>query len=145
MARRVEGKAAIVVGGGQTPGQTIGNGRATAIVLAREGARVVVADRVHKSAQETVDLIRGEGGEAWAVEAEDFVVKNAEDVIDVCIERLEGFQQGPFACRENNVAITKFRGAKIALLERTAQRQAQGVEGTMQPHADASPPEAQAP
>ncbi len=35
MAKRVEGKAAIVVGGGQTPGQTIGNGRATAIVLAR--------------------------------------------------------------------------------------------------------------
>ena len=37
MARRVEGKAAIVVGGGQTPGQTIGNGRGTGIVLAREG------------------------------------------------------------------------------------------------------------
>ena len=57
MARRVEGKAAIVVGGGQTPGQTIGNGRVTAIVLAREGARVVVADRDLKSAQETVDMI----------------------------------------------------------------------------------------
>jgi len=37
MAKRVEGKAAIVVGGGQTPGQTVGNGRATAVVLAREG------------------------------------------------------------------------------------------------------------
>jgi NAD(P)-dependent dehydrogenase (short-subunit alcohol dehydrogenase family) len=43
MARRVEGKAAIVVGGGQTPGQTIGNGRAVAMVLAREGARMLAA------------------------------------------------------------------------------------------------------
>ena len=45
MAKRVEGKAAIVVGGGQTPGETIGNGRAMAMVLAREGARVLVVDR----------------------------------------------------------------------------------------------------
>jgi NAD(P)-dependent dehydrogenase (short-subunit alcohol dehydrogenase family) len=70
MARRVEGKAAIVVGGGQTKGETIGNGRATALVLAREGARVVVADRLLDSAQETVEMIRGEGGEAWAVETD---------------------------------------------------------------------------
>ena len=39
MAGRVGGKVAVVVGGGQAPGATIGNGRATAIVLAREGAR----------------------------------------------------------------------------------------------------------
>jgi NAD(P)-dependent dehydrogenase (short-subunit alcohol dehydrogenase family) len=70
MARRVEGKAAIVVGGGQTAGQTVGNGRATAIVLAREGARVCVADRDLKSAQATVDTIAAEGGEAWAFEAD---------------------------------------------------------------------------
>jgi NAD(P)-dependent dehydrogenase (short-subunit alcohol dehydrogenase family) len=38
MAKRVEGKAAIVVGGGQTKGETVGNGRAAALVLAREGA-----------------------------------------------------------------------------------------------------------
>jgi NAD(P)-dependent dehydrogenase (short-subunit alcohol dehydrogenase family) len=70
MARRVDGKAAIVVGGGQTPGETIGNGRATAIVLAREGARVLVVDRLLDSAQATVDLIRGEGHQAWALEAD---------------------------------------------------------------------------
>ncbi len=67
MAGRVEGKVGIVVGGGQTPGQTIGNGRATAILLAREGARVVVADRRLESAEETVKMIRDEGGEAVAV------------------------------------------------------------------------------
>jgi NAD(P)-dependent dehydrogenase (short-subunit alcohol dehydrogenase family) len=70
MPRRVEGKAAIVVGGGQTRGETIGNGRATALVLAREGARVLVADRHLASAQDTVDLIRGAAGEAWAFEAD---------------------------------------------------------------------------
>jgi NAD(P)-dependent dehydrogenase (short-subunit alcohol dehydrogenase family) len=70
MGKRVEGKTAIVVGGGQTPGQTVGNGRATAIVLAREGARVMVVDRRRESAQATVDLIAGEGGDAWAFEAD---------------------------------------------------------------------------
>jgi NAD(P)-dependent dehydrogenase (short-subunit alcohol dehydrogenase family) len=70
MARRVEGKAAIVVGGGQTKGETIGNGRATALVLAREGARVLVVDRRADSAQETVDMILAEGGHAWPFEAD---------------------------------------------------------------------------
>ena len=51
----------VVVGGGQTPGETIGNGRATAIVLGREGARVVVADRDVASAEDTVKLVQAEG------------------------------------------------------------------------------------
>ena len=38
MAKRVEGEAAIGVGGGQTKGVTVGNGGAAALVLAREGA-----------------------------------------------------------------------------------------------------------
>ena len=37
---RLEGKVAIVIGAGQSPGIGVGNGRATAIVFAREGARV---------------------------------------------------------------------------------------------------------
>jgi NAD(P)-dependent dehydrogenase (short-subunit alcohol dehydrogenase family) len=61
---RVAGKVAVVVGGGQTPGETIGNGRATAILLAREGARVLVVDRRLDAAEETVAMIRAEGGEA---------------------------------------------------------------------------------
>ena len=61
MAGRVDGKVALIVGGGQSPGEGLGNGRATCLLLAREGARVVVADRSLESAQETVDLIRAEG------------------------------------------------------------------------------------
>ena len=53
MAGRVAGKVAIVVGAGQMPGQGVGNGRAAALLLAREGARVVAADRDLASAQET--------------------------------------------------------------------------------------------
>ena len=45
MSGRVANKVAMVVGGGQTPGATIGNGRATAMLLAREGARVLVPPR----------------------------------------------------------------------------------------------------
>ena len=47
---RLDGKVAIVVGAGQTPGDTIGNGRATAIVFAREGARVLLVDKDGASA-----------------------------------------------------------------------------------------------
>jgi NAD(P)-dependent dehydrogenase (short-subunit alcohol dehydrogenase family) len=64
MAGRVEGKVALVVGGGQTPGETIGNGRATSMLLAREGARVVVADIDLTRAEDTVQAIHAEGGDA---------------------------------------------------------------------------------
>ena len=64
---RLTGRVALVVGGGQTPGETIGNGRATAILMARAGAHVAVADRDLDSARETVDLIEGEDNRASAL------------------------------------------------------------------------------
>ena len=62
MPGRLDGKVAIVTGAGQTPGDTIGNGRATALVFAREGARVLVVDRDEASARETEERIRSAGG-----------------------------------------------------------------------------------
>ncbi|MBL4866228.1 MAG: 3-oxoacyl-ACP reductase, partial [Pseudomonadales bacterium] len=59
---RLKGKKAIVIGAGQTPGETIGNGRATAILFAREGAEVMCVDKRLGSAEETVDAIKEEGG-----------------------------------------------------------------------------------
>ena len=70
MAGRVAGKVAIVFGGGQTPGQTVGNGRATALVLAREGAHVTVVDRTPASAEETARMIVDAQGRADAMQAD---------------------------------------------------------------------------
>jgi NAD(P)-dependent dehydrogenase (short-subunit alcohol dehydrogenase family) len=67
---RLEGKVALVMGGGQTEGETVGNGRATALLFAREGARVAVVDRVKESADETAQLIADEGGEAESLHAD---------------------------------------------------------------------------
>ena len=64
---RLAGKVAIVVGAGQTPGDTIGNGRATAMLFAREGARVLAVDCRLDSAEETVAMIRAEGGAGRSV------------------------------------------------------------------------------
>ncbi|HVM80494.1 MAG TPA: SDR family NAD(P)-dependent oxidoreductase [Stellaceae bacterium] len=67
---RLEGKIAMVVGAGQSPGEGMGNGRATALTFAREGAKVLAVDRDIASAEETVAIIRKEGGEAAAFEAD---------------------------------------------------------------------------
>ena len=87
MAGRVAGKVAVVLGGGQTPGETIGNGRATAVLLAREGAKVFVADRNLASAEETVKMIRQEGGEATAFQAEATREADIEALIGATVVR----------------------------------------------------------
>lgn len=70
MAGRLAGKTAVIVGAGQTPGDTIGNGRAMAILFAREGAEVMCVDRRLDSAEETVRMVADEGGKAFAFEAD---------------------------------------------------------------------------
>jgi NAD(P)-dependent dehydrogenase (short-subunit alcohol dehydrogenase family) len=73
---RLKDKVAIVVGAGQSPGEGVGNGRATALTFAREGARVLCVDHRLDSAQETVDMIAGKGGTAAAFKAD--VTKHAD-------------------------------------------------------------------
>lgn len=63
-AGRLAGKTAIVVGAGQTPGATIGNGRATAIRFAQEGAHVLLVDRDESSVGETRSMVLEEKGKA---------------------------------------------------------------------------------
>ncbi|HEX7694070.1 MAG TPA: SDR family NAD(P)-dependent oxidoreductase [Sphingomonas sp.] len=67
MTGRVAGRVALVMGAGQTPGVTIGNGRAIATLLAREGARVICADRDLARAEESAAAIRAAGGDADAI------------------------------------------------------------------------------
>jgi NAD(P)-dependent dehydrogenase (short-subunit alcohol dehydrogenase family) len=109
MGDRVAGKTAIIFGGGQTPGETIGNGRATAIVLAREGANVVVVDREMDSARETASEIEREGGTAIAVSA-DVVSEDAVRVaIDACVARF-----GRIDILHNNVGASLALGDAVA-------------------------------
>ncbi len=63
-AGRVEGKVAIVTGAGSTPGPGIGTGKATAVVLAREGASVLLVDLYPERAEQTRQMIEEEGGKA---------------------------------------------------------------------------------
>ena len=76
MSGRLENKTAVVVGAGQTPGETIGNGRAMALLFAREGAQVLCVDRLQERAEETAALIAEEGGVAAAIGAD--IVKAAD-------------------------------------------------------------------
>jgi NAD(P)-dependent dehydrogenase (short-subunit alcohol dehydrogenase family) len=69
-ARRLEGLVAVVVGAGQTPGDTIGNGRAIATTFAREGADVLCVDRITSRAEETAASIRERSGLATACTAD---------------------------------------------------------------------------
>ncbi len=102
---RLDGKVAVVVGAGQSPGSgpdddTIGNGRATALLFAREGAKVLVVDRVLASAQETVDLITSEGGTAVAMEADICDEEQAASITSTCLGAF-----GTIDILHNNVGI----------------------------------------
>src|SRR5689334_17362914 len=67
---RLKEKTAIIVGAGQSPGEGMGNGRATALLFAREGARVLAVDHRLESAKETAQAIANEGGTSVAFEAD---------------------------------------------------------------------------
>ena len=99
---RLEEKVAIVVGAGQTPGDTIGNGRATAILFAREGARVLLVDRDIDSARETEKMIAAENGEAFPFEADVTREDDCAGLAAACVERF-----GRIDVLHNNVGIGK--------------------------------------
>ncbi len=107
---RMEGKVAIVTGAGSS-GPGIGNGKAAAVLFAREGAKVLLADQVLERAEETLELIRQEGGEASAIAAN---VINAEDcrrMVEAAVERY-----GRLDVLDNNVGISR-RGTVVEVQE----------------------------
>jgi hypothetical protein len=55
-----------------------------------------------------------------------------EVLLAICADRLRAFQAGPYACRENALALTKIEEAQHWLHHRTLARMARGVEGTHQ-------------
>ena len=90
----LEGKVALVTGG------TSGIGRATAVVMAREGARVAVTDRAEADAAETVGLINAAGGQAIAIGGD---VTREADVAAMVARTVEAF--GRIDCAFNNAGI----------------------------------------
>ena len=89
MTGRLAGKIAIVAGAGQTPGQTLGNGRAIALLFAREGANVLCVDRLLDRAAETAAQITGEGGRAEAFAADVTRAVDCEAMVATALERWE--------------------------------------------------------
>lgn len=104
MVDRLKGKAALVVGAGSI-GPGWGNGKATAVTFSREGARVVCADINLAAAEETAELIRAEGGEAIALQAN--VTKLAD--IDAMVEATLA-AYGRIDVLDNNVGIAEVGG-----------------------------------
>jgi len=117
MPGRVAGKAAIVTGGGQTPGDTIGNGRATSILFAREGARVLVVDRDAESAAKTVEEIRGAGGEGESFRADVAKAEDCRAIVERCLDCF-----GRVDILHNNVGIGAGDGGPVHLAEEVWDR-----------------------
>src|SRR5256885_2407360 len=99
MSDRLRGKIAIVTGAGSR-GPGLGNGKAAAILFAREGARVLCVDQLKERAEETVGIIRGEGAEAAAFAAD---VTRAADCDGMVAEASERW--GGLDILHNNVGI----------------------------------------
>jgi len=99
MAGRLEGKVAIVTGAGSR-GPGVGNGKAVAILFAREGAKVLCVDLVGERAQETVDAILADGGVASSFAADVSDLAQCELMVAAATDRY-----GQLDILHNNVGI----------------------------------------
>ena len=104
MIGRLEGKAALVMGAGSI-GPGWGNGKAAAVLFAREGAKVYCVDINEAAAKETAEIILGEGGDAGHGSAD---VADAVDVAHVVSSCLDRF--GRIDALHNNVGIVEVGG-----------------------------------
>lgn len=84
---RLENRIAIVVGGGQQPGETVGNGRATCLRFAAEGAVVLVVDHNGDWAADTVRMITDAGGKASALPADITREADCRSIAEACVSR----------------------------------------------------------
>ena len=97
---RLQGKVAIVTGAGSS-GPGVGNGKATAVLFAREGAKVLLADNVEARARETLEVIQGEGGTASVFEGDVIRSDDCRAMVEAAVERY-----GRLDVLDNNVGIS---------------------------------------
>ena len=100
MGDRVKGKVAIVTGAGSAVPSYMGNGKAAAIVYAREGARVMLVDYNLEAAKETESLIKEEGGDCFTFKADVSQSGDCRSIIEKCIQTY-----GRVDILHNNVGI----------------------------------------
>ena len=111
MAGLLQGKVALVTGGGS------GIGRATALRLAKEGAKIMIADYVPEGAERTVKMIKDAGGEASCLAADVSVTKQVEMMINKTVETY-----GRLDCAYNNAGIEGAIGDTVACTEENFDR-----------------------
>jgi NAD(P)-dependent dehydrogenase (short-subunit alcohol dehydrogenase family) len=98
MSGLLDGKIALVTGGGN------GIGRATALAMAREGARVAVADYEARAATETVGLINAAGGQALSLSGDVTVAADVQAMVDATLSAY-----GRLDCAFNNAGIAPYQ------------------------------------
>src|SRR5690348_15251534 len=98
MAGLLEGKSALITGGGG------GIGRATALVFAREGARIAVADAAEDAARQTVALVNEAGGQAMSLTGDVTDAAAVEAMVKAVVSAY-----GRLDCAFNNAGIAGFQ------------------------------------
>lgn len=104
MCQRLKEKVAIVTGAGSI-GPGIGNGKAAAILFAREGARVMLVDNNLEAVEETKRIIVEEGGDCVCFQADVSKSANCRDMVKRCIEKYNRID-----ILHNNVGIGGYGG-----------------------------------
>ncbi len=94
----LEGKSALITGAGG------GIGRATALIFAREGARVAVADAVAEAASQTVALVNAAGGQAMSVGGDVTDSAQVQAMINTVVSAF-----GRIDCAFNNAGIAGYQ------------------------------------
>jgi NAD(P)-dependent dehydrogenase (short-subunit alcohol dehydrogenase family) len=105
---RLPDKIAVVFGAGQLPGRDVGNGKAAAVLFAREGAKVLAVDRNEAAAADVVAEILAAGGEAEAFVADVSDESAVTDALARCLSRW-----GRLDILHNNVGVSALAGDDV--------------------------------